>query len=138
MPQTRIRVWRYNSTVSNVGTRWQLSGQFRALSIYIRGNSRRYPLDRRLGGPQGRYECGQENSRATARIQPPPPPPIPWSPSPWPSPYAKKCTMTSCLLTRLLDWPHNTDRLCNSARRQLLKTRGLAGFLFHRQVCARS
>jgi hypothetical protein len=35
----------------------------RPLPFYLRGNSPRYPLDRRLGGPQSRFgRCGEEQN----------------------------------------------------------------------------
>jgi hypothetical protein len=47
--------WRYRSTILNIGTRrWVVS--FTPRSLYPRGNSPRYPLNRKLGGPQSRSE----------------------------------------------------------------------------------
>jgi len=53
--------------ILDLGTkrRWVVS--FTLRSLYIRGKSPRYPLDRRLGGPQNRSECGEEKNS-----QPPP------------------------------------------------------------------
>jgi hypothetical protein len=39
----------------------EVSGQLHALAVYRRGKSPRYPLDRRLPGPQSRSGCGGEN-----------------------------------------------------------------------------
>jgi hypothetical protein len=50
---------KYGSRVLNLGTGWRTVVGFIFLSFYPRGYSPRYPLDRRLGGPQsrsGRYE----------------------------------------------------------------------------------
>jgi hypothetical protein len=57
--------WSYRSTILDLGTRW--SGSFRPQLLYPQGKSPRYPLDRRLGGPQsrsGRY--GEEKNLAPA------------------------------------------------------------------------
>jgi hypothetical protein len=60
--------WRYRSTVLHLGTRWwtvsaSLPGRFKP-----RRKSPRYPLDRRLGGPQSRYgRCSVEKKFCHAR-----------------------------------------------------------------------
>jgi hypothetical protein len=57
--------WRYSSTILDLGTTWRVS--FTPRSLYLRGNRPRYPLDRRLGGPQSRYgRCGEEKNLAPA------------------------------------------------------------------------
>jgi hypothetical protein len=38
----------------DLGTSWRLVVSFTLLPLYPRRKSRRYPLDRRLGGPQSR------------------------------------------------------------------------------------
>jgi hypothetical protein len=43
------REWRYSSTFLDLSTRWRW-----VVSFTLRGNSPRYPLDRRLGGPLSR------------------------------------------------------------------------------------
>jgi hypothetical protein len=44
-----------------------VSGQLHALADLPQGKSPRYPLDRRLGGPQSRYgRCGEEENLAPA------------------------------------------------------------------------
>jgi hypothetical protein len=41
--------------INYLGTRWGVSGQHHApAALYPRGKGPRYPLDRRLGGPQSR------------------------------------------------------------------------------------
>jgi hypothetical protein len=42
----------YSSTILDLGTRWRRMVSFTSRPLYSRGNSPRYPLDRRLGGPQ--------------------------------------------------------------------------------------
>jgi hypothetical protein len=44
--------WRYSSTSLNLDTRWSWVVTFTPRPLYPRGNCPRYPLDRRLGGPQ--------------------------------------------------------------------------------------
>jgi hypothetical protein len=49
---------RYSSIILDFGNGWRLVVSFIPLPLYRRGMSPRYPLDRRLGGPQsqsGRY-----------------------------------------------------------------------------------
>jgi len=38
----------------DLGTRWMWAVSFTPRSLHPQGNSSRYPLDRRLGGPQSR------------------------------------------------------------------------------------
>jgi hypothetical protein len=53
---------RYRSTILNPGTRFRRVVSFTPLSLYPRGKSSRYPLDRRKSGPQSPSErCGKEN-----------------------------------------------------------------------------
>jgi hypothetical protein len=55
--------WRYSSTILYLGTRWRSVVSFTARPLYLHGRSRRYPLDRRLGGPQSRSgRCGIEKT----------------------------------------------------------------------------
>jgi hypothetical protein len=44
--------WMYKSTLSDLGTSWRWVVSFTPLPLYPRWKSPRYPLDRRLGGPQ--------------------------------------------------------------------------------------
>jgi hypothetical protein len=54
--------WRYSSVILCLGTRWRWEVSFTPRPLYSRGKSLRYPLDRRLGGPQSRSgPCGEEN-----------------------------------------------------------------------------
>jgi hypothetical protein len=46
--------WRYIFTFLDLGTRWRLVVSFTPRPLYPRGKIPRYPLDRRLGGPQNR------------------------------------------------------------------------------------
>jgi hypothetical protein len=57
MPWRRMGEWMYRSTYSWPNWRWAVS--FTARPLYPRGNSPRYPLDRRLGGPQNRSGRGE-------------------------------------------------------------------------------
>jgi hypothetical protein len=43
---------RYSPTILNIGTRWRRVFLFTPGPLYPQGNSPRYPLDRRLDGPQ--------------------------------------------------------------------------------------
>jgi hypothetical protein len=49
--------WRYSSTIFDLGTRWSSVVSFVPRPLFQRGNSHRYPLDGRLGGPQSRSGC---------------------------------------------------------------------------------
>jgi hypothetical protein len=51
----------------------EVSGQLHAPALYPKGKSPRYPLGRRLGGPQSRSGCdGEEkNSQPMSRLEPP-------------------------------------------------------------------
>jgi hypothetical protein len=56
MPWRRMREWRYSSTIHHFGTRWRWVVSFTCRSLYLLGKkSTRYPLDRRLGGPQRQF-----------------------------------------------------------------------------------
>jgi hypothetical protein len=69
MPWRHIGEWRYNSTILYLGTRWRLLVSFTPLPLYPRGKSPRYPLDRRLGGPQSLSgHCGVENNFLTLLV----------------------------------------------------------------------
>jgi hypothetical protein len=57
MPWRRLGEWRYSSIIPGLGTRWRWTISFTPQPLYPRGKSRRYPLDRGLGGPQSRSEC---------------------------------------------------------------------------------
>jgi hypothetical protein len=53
--------WMYSATILVLGTRWRWVVSFTPRPLYSRGKSPRYPLDRRLDGPQSRYgRCGGE------------------------------------------------------------------------------
>jgi hypothetical protein len=67
-PWRHIGEWRYLSTILDLGTRWRWVVRFTAWPLYPLGKRSRYPLDRRLRGPQSRSgRCGvQEKSLAPA------------------------------------------------------------------------
>jgi hypothetical protein len=52
--KTYERVWRYNSTILDLGIRWRWELISTLRPLYPRGKSPRYELYRRLGGPQSR------------------------------------------------------------------------------------
>jgi hypothetical protein len=54
MPWRHEGKYSYNSTILDLGTRWMWMVSF---TLYPQGKSSRYPLDRKLGGPQSR--CGR-------------------------------------------------------------------------------
>jgi hypothetical protein len=60
------------SRILDLGTRWRLVVSFTSRPLYTKGKSTRYPLDRRLGGPQSRSGRGGEekNSQPPPRIEP--------------------------------------------------------------------
>jgi hypothetical protein len=61
MPWRRMGEWRYSSTIADLSTRWRWVASLTARLLYPWGNRFRYPLDRRLGGPQSRSgRCGEE------------------------------------------------------------------------------
>jgi hypothetical protein len=53
-PRRRMREWRYSSIIPDLGTRWRWVVSFTSQPLWPRGKCPRYPLDRRLGGPQNR------------------------------------------------------------------------------------
>jgi hypothetical protein len=53
-PWRHIGKWKYNSTILDLSTSWRWVVSFTPRPLYPRGNSPRYPLDRRLGKPQSR------------------------------------------------------------------------------------
>jgi hypothetical protein len=64
---------RYSLTFLHLGTRWGWVVSFTPLPLYPRGKSPRYPLDRKLGGPQSRSgRCGEEKNLALPEIEPGP------------------------------------------------------------------
>jgi hypothetical protein len=64
--------WRYSSTVLDLVTKWRWVVSFTPLPLYPGGNWRRYPLDRKLGGPQSRYRrYREEKNLAPAGIRTP-------------------------------------------------------------------
>jgi hypothetical protein len=55
--------WRYGSTILDLGTRWRYMFSFTPRPLYLRGKCPRYPLYRRLGGPQSQSgRCGVEKN----------------------------------------------------------------------------
>jgi hypothetical protein len=69
MSRRHMREWRYSSTILDLGTRWRWVVNFTTRPLYPRWNSPRYPLDRRLGGPQSRSGgCRKEKNHPLGRI----------------------------------------------------------------------
>jgi hypothetical protein len=58
--------WRYRSTILDLDIRWRRVVSFTPLPLYPKGTSSRYPLDRRLLGPQSRAGCCGKNCLASA------------------------------------------------------------------------
>jgi hypothetical protein len=59
--------------ILDLGTRWRWVVSFTPRPLYPQGKSPRYPLDRRLGGPQSRSgRSGEEkNSKPLPGLEPP-------------------------------------------------------------------
>jgi hypothetical protein len=59
-------------SILDFGTRWRWVVTFKLRPLYSQGKSLRYPLDRRLGGPQSRSGHGGEkrNSQPPPEIEP--------------------------------------------------------------------
>jgi hypothetical protein len=74
MPWRRMGEWRYSSSILHLGISWRWVDIFTHRQLYLRGKSPRYPLDRRLGGPQSRYgRCGvQKHFLPLPRLKPRP------------------------------------------------------------------
>jgi hypothetical protein len=71
MPRRHMGEWRYSSTFLDLGTRWRWVVSFTSLPLYPRGYRPRYPLDRRLGGPQSQSGlCGEEKNLTLPGIEP--------------------------------------------------------------------
>jgi hypothetical protein len=70
MPWKHIVEWRYTSTILEPGNRWRWMVSFTSLPLYHLGRSPRYPINRRLDGPQSRSgRCGQWKKYYTAGNQ---------------------------------------------------------------------
>jgi hypothetical protein len=68
--------WRSTGTaqcILDLDTRWKWAVSFTPRPLYPQGKSPRYPLDRRVGGPQSRSGCGGEenNSQPLPGLEPP-------------------------------------------------------------------
>jgi hypothetical protein len=64
---------RCSSTFLDLGTRWRWVVSLTPLPLYLRGESPRYPLDRRLGRFQRRSgRCGEEKKISLPGIEPEP------------------------------------------------------------------
>jgi hypothetical protein len=58
-PWRRMSDWRFSSTILDLGTRKGLLVSFTITQLYSHWKETRYPLDRRLGGPQRKSgRCG--------------------------------------------------------------------------------
>jgi hypothetical protein len=69
MPLRRTGEWRYSSTILDLGTCWRWAVSFTPRPLYPRECRRRYPLDRRLGGPQSRFgRCGEERNLVPLKL----------------------------------------------------------------------
>jgi hypothetical protein len=55
-----MREWMYRSTILDLGSSWIKVVSFTPRPLYTRGNILRFPLDRRLAGPQTTWR--RENS----------------------------------------------------------------------------
>jgi hypothetical protein len=61
MPLRHVGDWRYSSAILDLGIRGRWVVSFTPLPLYPRGKIPRYPLDRRLSGPQSQSgRCGEE------------------------------------------------------------------------------
>jgi hypothetical protein len=135
--------WRYSSTILDHGTRWRWVISFTPRLLYPWGKRPRYPLDRRLGGPQSlSVRCGEEQNLAPAgtraRAVHPVAIPTPVKHRYWASPAANSatCGPRPCRLLRSADrigkwWPSPYDR--NSTVRHLGCN---STFRFRRLNCA--
>jgi hypothetical protein len=68
-----MRGWKYSSIILDFCTRliWVVS--FMPWPLFLRGNRPQYPLDRRLGGPQGQSGgSGEQKNLALSGIEPEP------------------------------------------------------------------
>jgi hypothetical protein len=69
--------WKYSSTLLDLGTSWEVSGQLHMLAALPPGKSSRYPVARRLGSAQSRsglcevekisWRCRESNPGRSAR-----------------------------------------------------------------------
>jgi hypothetical protein len=67
----------YSSSILDLVIRWRWVVSFRPLPLYLRGKSPRYPLDRRLRGPQSPPKrCEEEKNLALPGIEPGPSSPL--------------------------------------------------------------
>jgi len=58
-----MREWRFSSMHSDLGAAWRWVVSFSPQPLYLQGKRLRYPLYRRVGGPQSRSECcGEEKN----------------------------------------------------------------------------
>jgi hypothetical protein len=53
----------------DLGTRWRWMVSFTPRPLYLQGRSPRYPLDRRLGGPQSRSGHGGEEKNSQPLLE---------------------------------------------------------------------
>jgi hypothetical protein len=61
--------WKYNSTILDSAIRWRWVVSLTPRPFYFRGNSARYPMNRRLGGFQIQSGCYEEEEKLNpARI----------------------------------------------------------------------
>jgi hypothetical protein len=70
MPWRYMGEWKYSSTILDLGTRCRWVFSFTLRLLYPRGSRPRYPLARRLGGPQSRSgRRGEEKNLALPGIE---------------------------------------------------------------------
>jgi hypothetical protein len=71
IPWRHMRVWRYPSTIIDLGTRWKRMISFTPRPLYPHGNRLQYPQNRRLGELQDRCgRCGEVKNFAPPEIEP--------------------------------------------------------------------
>jgi hypothetical protein len=70
MPWRHMGRWRHGSIIVDLDTNWSWVVSYTPRPLYLRGKWPRYPLDRRLDGPQNRPgRCGEEKNLALPKNQ---------------------------------------------------------------------
>jgi hypothetical protein len=102
--------------ILDLGTRWRQMVSFTPRPLYPQGKSPSYPLDRRLGGPQGRSGRGGEEKNSQ-----PPPGIEPQNPDhPIRSPMLYRLSYHCSLSLIKLDEKCNSDSLYSTAGRHVV------------------